>query len=123
MKYCSILARSLGKVAIADLQSRIDKDIVIIGQPLIIPVIRTNRISFLQSWASGPLTITTLSIMAFGMWLPYSPLASSLGLTSLPRMYWPILMLTLLGYVSLTQSDQSLVAAKEMDLTAYPAAR
>jgi Mg2+-importing ATPase len=72
-------------------------------QTLIIHVIRTNKIPFLQSRASVPLTITTLSIMAFGMWLPYSPLASSLGLTHLPRMYWPILMLTLLGYVSLTQ--------------------
>jgi Mg2+-importing ATPase len=41
--------------------------------------------------------------MAFGMWLPYSSLAPSLGLASLPRMYWPILMLTLVGYVSLTQ--------------------
>jgi Mg2+-importing ATPase len=72
-------------------------------QTLIIHVIRTNKIPFLQSRASGPLTVTTLSIMAFGMWLPYSPLASSLGLTHLPLMYWPILMLTLLGYVSLTQ--------------------
>jgi Mg2+-importing ATPase len=72
-------------------------------QTLIIHVIRTNKIPFLQSRASGPLTVTTLSIMAFGMWLPYSPLAASLGLTHLPRMYWPILMLTLLGYVSLTQ--------------------
>jgi Mg2+-importing ATPase len=42
--------------------------------------------------------------MAFGMWLPYSPLASSLGLVHLPRLYWPILLLTLLGYVSLTQA-------------------
>jgi Mg2+-importing ATPase len=41
--------------------------------------------------------------MAFGMWLPYSPLAPSLGLVQLPRLYWPILMLTLLSYVSLTQ--------------------
>ena len=72
-------------------------------QTLIIHVIRTNKIPFIQSRASWPLTATTLSIMAFGMWLPYSPLASSLGLTHLPRMYWPILMLTLLGYVSLTQ--------------------
>jgi Mg2+-importing ATPase len=72
-------------------------------QTLIIHVIRTNKIPFLQSRASWPLTVTTLSIMALGMWLPYSPLASSLGLTSLPRMYWPILMLTLLCYVSLTQ--------------------
>ena len=48
-------------------------------QTLIIHVIRTNKIPFLQSWASGPLTVTTLSTMAFRMWLPYSPLASSLA--------------------------------------------
>ena len=72
-------------------------------QTLIIHVIRTNKIPFIQSRASWPLTVTTLSIMAFGMWLPYSPLAPSLGLVQLPRLYWPILMLTLLGYVSFTQ--------------------
>jgi len=72
-------------------------------QTLIIHVIRTNKIPFLQSRASWALTVTTLAIMAFGMWLPYSPLASALGFTHLPRMYWPILMLTLLGYVGLTQ--------------------
>jgi P-type Mg2+ transporter len=62
-------------------------------QTLIIHVIRTNKIPFLQSRASWPLTTTTLSIMALGVWLPYSPLASSLGLAHLPRLYWPILML------------------------------
>jgi Mg2+-importing ATPase len=73
-------------------------------QTLIIHVIRTNKIPFIQSRASWPLTLTTLSIMAFGMWLPYSPLAPSLGLTHLPGLYWPILLLTLLAYVSLTQA-------------------
>jgi Mg2+-importing ATPase len=72
-------------------------------QTLIIHVIRTNKIPFLQSRASWPLTVTTLSIMAFGMWLPYSPVASALGLTGLPPLYWPILQLTLLSYVCLTQ--------------------
>jgi Mg2+-importing ATPase len=72
-------------------------------QTLIIHVIRTNKIPFLQSRASWPLTVTTLSIMAIGMWLPYSPLASSLGFTHLPWLYWPILLLTLLSYVGLTQ--------------------
>jgi Mg2+-importing ATPase len=72
-------------------------------QTLIIHVIRTNKIPFLQSRASWPLTVTTLSIMAFGMWLPYSPVAFALGLTGLPPLYWPILLLTLLSYVSLTQ--------------------
>jgi Mg2+-importing ATPase len=73
-------------------------------QTLIIHVIRTNKIPFIQSRASWPLTLTTLSIMAFGAWLPYSPLATSLGLAHLPRMYWPILLLTLFGYVILTQA-------------------
>jgi magnesium-transporting ATPase (P-type) len=50
-------------------------------QTLIIHVIRTNKIPFLQSRASSPLMFTTLIIMAFGMWLPYSPLALALGLT------------------------------------------
>jgi len=72
-------------------------------QTLIIHVIRTNRIPFIQSRASWPLTITTISIMALGAWLPYSPLASSLGLAHLPGLYWPILMVTLLCYVGLTQ--------------------
>jgi len=72
-------------------------------QTLIIHVIRTNRIPFIQSRASWPLMLTTLSIMAFGMWLPWSPLASALGLVRPPGLYWPILALTLLAYMSLTQ--------------------
>ena len=72
-------------------------------QTLIIHVIRTNKIPFIQSRASWALTATTLSIMALGIWLPYSPLASALGFTHLPPLYWPILMLTLLCYMGLTQ--------------------
>jgi len=63
----------------------------------------TTRNDFFESRASWSLTITTLSIMAFGAWLPYSPMASSLGLAHVPGMYWPILLLTLLAYTSLTQ--------------------
>ena len=72
-------------------------------QTLIIHVIRTNKIPFLQSRASWALTATTLAIMALGMSLPYSPLGAALGFAHLPRMYWPILLLTLLSYVGLTQ--------------------
>ena len=55
------------------------------------------------------MTLTTLAIMAFGAWLPYSPLASSLGLVHLPGLYWPILVLTLLAYSGLTQSVKVLL--------------
>jgi len=73
-------------------------------QTLIIHVIRTNKIPFLQSRASLPLTMTTLSIMLFGLWLPSSPLAPALGITGLPTLYWPILLATLLAYMALTQT-------------------
>jgi Mg2+-importing ATPase len=73
-------------------------------QTLIIHIIRTNKIPFFQSRASWPLTMTTLSIMAFGTWLPGSPLAPALGITRLPALYWPILVATLLSYVVLTQA-------------------
>jgi Mg2+-importing ATPase len=72
-------------------------------QTLIIHIIRTSKIPFVQSRASLPLTLTTLSIMALGVWLPYSPLSPALGLTGLPPLYWPILLLTLLSYMGLTQ--------------------
>jgi hypothetical protein len=70
------------------------------------------------SRASLPLTFTTLSIMAFGMWLPYSPVASSLGFTQLPLMYWPILDADTARLPGPYANDQSLAAAEEMDLNA-----
>lgn len=75
----------------------------IMTQTLIIHIIRTNKIPLFQSRASWSLTLITLAIMAFGAWLPYSPLASALGLVHLPGLYWPILLATLLAYSFLTQ--------------------
>jgi len=72
-------------------------------QTLIIHVIRTNLVPFLQSRASWQLTMTTLLVMAIGACLPYSPLAPALGLVPLPAPYWALLLLTLLCYVGLTQ--------------------
>jgi Mg2+-importing ATPase len=72
-------------------------------QTLIIHVIRTNLIPFIQSRASWQLTMTSLLIMAVGAYLPYSPLAASLGFVPLPLPFWPLLFLTLLCYVGLTQ--------------------
>jgi P-type Mg2+ transporter len=72
-------------------------------QTLIIHVIRTNLIPFVHSRASWQLTMTTIVIMAVAAYLPYSPLATSLGFVPLPPLYWPLLLLTLICYVGLTQ--------------------
>ena len=72
-------------------------------QTLIIHVIRTNKIPFLQSRASKPLILTSLFIVAIGAYLPYSPLAGWLGFVPLPPLYWLFLLGMLVAYVILTQ--------------------
>ena len=72
-------------------------------QTLIIHVIRTNRIPFIQSWASKPLILTSLLIVAVGAYLPFSPLATALGFVALPPLYWLYLAGMLVAYILLTQ--------------------
>lgn len=72
-------------------------------QTLIIHVIRTNKIPFIQSTASKPLMITSTLIILAGVLLVNSPLASAFGFVKLPGLYYPLLILTLLCYVILTQ--------------------
>jgi Mg2+-importing ATPase len=79
----------------------------LLTQTLIIHIIRTNRVPFLQSRASAAMTLTTVGVMLLGIWLPYSPLAPALGMTPLPGLYWPILVVILTGYVLLTQAVKS----------------
>jgi Mg2+-importing ATPase len=76
-------------------------------QTLIIHVIRTNKIPFLQSRASWPLIVTSLIIVAAGAWLTVSPLATTLGFVPLPPLYWLYLAIMLLGYALLTQVVKS----------------
>ncbi|NMC58630.1 MAG: magnesium-translocating P-type ATPase [Candidatus Methanofastidiosa archaeon] len=75
----------------------------IFTQTLIIHVIRTNRIPFIQSRASKALTITSLSIVSAAVLLIYSPIASALGFTALPAVYWLFLAGMLLSYIVFTQ--------------------
>ncbi|QXP87441.1 magnesium-translocating P-type ATPase [Methylococcus capsulatus] len=76
----------------------------LLSQTLIVHVIRTEKIPFLESRASLPLLATTVAICCVGIWLPYSSLAANLGFTALPGGYWPLLFLILAGYIALTQT-------------------
>lgn len=84
----------------------------LLTQTLIIHVIRTNRIPFLQSRASWSLMVMSAAIMAVGVWLPSSPAGRWLGFTPLPTLYWPLLALTLFGYVLLTQGVKTWLIRK-----------
>ena len=72
-------------------------------QTLIVHVIRTAKIPFIQSRASLPMLLITATVMAIGMYLPFSPIASSLGFVPLPSVYFVWLAAILTGYCVLTQ--------------------
>jgi Mg2+-importing ATPase len=72
-------------------------------QTLIIHVIRTNKIPFIESRASWPLILSSMVIVAVASWLTISPLASTLGFVRLPATYWLWLGGILISYVMLTQ--------------------
>jgi Mg2+-importing ATPase len=74
----------------------------LLTQTLIVHIIRTNRIPFIESCASPALILTTLTIMGIASFLPFSPVAHWLGLVPLPAKFWIWIALFLLGYSALT---------------------
>jgi len=75
----------------------------LLSQTLIVHMIRTRRIPFLQSAAAAPVLALTAAIAAIGLFIPFSPLGGKLGMTALPFAYFGWLALTLLCYAGLTQ--------------------
>jgi len=84
----------------------------LITQTLIIHVIRTNQIPFIQSRSSWQLSMTTILIMLIGAVLPYTPLAAPLGFVPLPTAFWWFLLATVACYVGLTQVIKSWMVRK-----------
>lgn len=75
----------------------------LISQILIVQMIRTRRIPFIQSNASLPVVLLMGLIMAIGILLPFTDFGHSIGFVSLPVSYFPWLVAILLSYCVLTQ--------------------
>ena len=75
----------------------------LLTQTLIVHMIRTQHIPFIQSRAASPVIILTGTIMAFGIYLPFSSIGSHLGMVPLPLPYFGWLAGILLSYCVLTQ--------------------
>ena len=75
----------------------------LLSQTLIVHMIRTRKIPFIQSRASLPVMFATFSIMAAGIILPFTGLGGKIGLVPLPLIYFIWLAATLLCYCALTQ--------------------
>ena len=75
----------------------------LLSQTLIVHMIRTRKIPFIQSWATAPVVALTSAIMAIAIYIPFSSFASVFKMVPLPLSYFPILFAILVGYCLLTQ--------------------
>ena len=74
----------------------------LLTQTLIIHIIRTAKIPFVESRASTALIATTIVIAITGMALPFTPLGTWLGFVPLPAAYWLAIGLIIPGYAIAT---------------------
>jgi len=74
----------------------------LLTQTLIIHIIRTARIPFLESRASTPLIATTILIVLIGSIIPYTFVGDALGFVPLPLLYWPLVAGMMVAYAVLT---------------------
>jgi Mg2+-importing ATPase len=84
----------------------------LLTQTLIVHMIRTVKIPFLQSRASTPLLVMTGFIIAVGIFLPMGPLSRDFKLQPLPPLYFVYLPLVLVAYMALTQAMKGLYARR-----------
>ncbi|ENV79415.1 MULTISPECIES: magnesium-translocating P-type ATPase [Acinetobacter] len=75
----------------------------LLTQTLIVHMIRTKKIPFIQSCAATPLVVMTIIISAIGIFLPMGPLAHYFKLEALPLTYFLYLPCILLAYMCVTQ--------------------
>ena len=75
----------------------------LLSQTLIVHMIRTRKIPFIQSTASWPVVGLTLLIMVVGIILPFSNVGAAIGLVPLPWSYFPWVGGIVLSYCGLTQ--------------------
>lgn len=75
----------------------------LLSQTLVVHMLRTQKIPFIQSTAAFPVIVMTILIMAVGIYIPFSPLGNLIGLEPLPLSYFPWLVGTLLCYCCVAQ--------------------
>ena len=76
----------------------------LVSQTLIVHMIRTRRVPFIQSRASWPLMFMTGLIMCVAIYIPFSLYGQSIGLVPLPGSYFPWLVGILICYSLATQT-------------------
>jgi len=76
----------------------------LLTQTLVVHMIRTRRIPFLQSVAAAPVLGLTTAIIVIGMVIPFTGIGTKIGMVHLPDAYFGWLAATVVAYCALTQA-------------------
>jgi len=75
----------------------------LLSQTLVVHMIRTKKMPFIQSRAAKPVLALTSVVMILGIAIPFTGFGASIGFQPLPLAYFPWLLGILLAYCILTQ--------------------
>ncbi|MGY2291054.1 magnesium-translocating P-type ATPase [Pseudomonas sp. SDO528_S397] len=75
----------------------------LLSQTLVVHMLRTRKVPFFQSTAAWPVLLMTSIVIGLGIYVPFSPLGTLVGLQPLPMAYFPWLVATLLSYCCVAQ--------------------
>ncbi|KJU72079.1 magnesium-translocating P-type ATPase [Clostridium baratii] len=85
-------------------------------QTLIIHMIRTKKIPFVQSRASSPVIAMTVIALIVGTIIPFTALGGALQMTELSTSYFGILIITVIAYMLLCQLVKKIYIGKYKEL-------
>jgi hypothetical protein len=89
----------------------------LLAQTLIIHIVRTAKIPFIESVASPALIATSVVISVIGITLPFTWIGATLGFVPLPPLYWPAVIAINRLLCPADAVDEELVRAAMGDVT------
>ena len=75
----------------------------LITQTVVVHVIRTKKIPFIQSRASFGVTVSTILVIIAAVLIPSSPIGQVFDLVALPSNYWPWMIGIVIAYIVTVQ--------------------
>ena len=84
----------------------------LLSQILIVYMIRTEKVPFIQSRPTIPVILLTTAIMLIGIMIPFTAIGEGLGFVALPKVYFLMVILILVGYCGLVQSVKKIYIKK-----------
>ncbi len=80
----------------------------LLSQTMIVHMIRTRKIPFIESAAARPVLIMTGLVMLIGLVIPFTPFGQAVGFIALPLSFFGWLFLTLIAYFIVMQAVKTI---------------